>query len=110
MIRRPPRSTLFPYTTLFRSSLDTLILWSKYQFALGANGIGLPSLRITWPGERGEMLTSVGELLQARGWDAGADPVPRHVAGAAAPALLAGLLAFAVTLLWGAMKTAPERV
>src|SRR3712207_9557948 len=23
MIRRPPRSTLFPYTTLFRSSLDT---------------------------------------------------------------------------------------
>src|SRR5256885_12923638 len=25
MIRRPPRSTLFPYTTLFRSSLLTLI-------------------------------------------------------------------------------------
>src|SRR2546422_2196926 len=24
MIRRPPRSTLFPYTTLFRSSLGTL--------------------------------------------------------------------------------------
>src|SRR2546430_9551210 len=23
MIRRPPRSTLFPYTTLFRSSTDT---------------------------------------------------------------------------------------
>src|SRR5260370_42095941 len=23
MIRRPPRSTLFPYTTLFRSNLDT---------------------------------------------------------------------------------------
>src|SRR2546430_7061873 len=23
MIRRPPRSTLFPYTTLFRSKLDT---------------------------------------------------------------------------------------
>src|SRR2546426_3531745 len=23
MIRRPPRSTLFPYTTLFRSTLDT---------------------------------------------------------------------------------------
>src|SRR5260221_6425392 len=27
MIRRPPRSTLFPYTTLFRSSLRT-DLWS----------------------------------------------------------------------------------
>src|SRR2546426_4448568 len=24
MIRRPPRSTLFPYTTLFRSGLDVL--------------------------------------------------------------------------------------
>src|SRR5689334_25183636 len=31
MIRRPPRSTLFPYTTLFRSSqgmLDQFWLWS----------------------------------------------------------------------------------
>src|SRR2546427_12740442 len=26
MIRRPPRSTLFPYTTLFRSTLDQLLL------------------------------------------------------------------------------------
>src|SRR2546425_9686351 len=25
MIRRPPRSTLFPYTTLFRSQLDFLL-------------------------------------------------------------------------------------
>src|SRR5260370_11163333 len=27
MIRRPPRSTLFPYTTLFRSGLVLLIPW-----------------------------------------------------------------------------------
>src|SRR5690349_22822754 len=26
MIRRPPRSTLFPYTTLFRSDLDIVVL------------------------------------------------------------------------------------
>src|SRR2546427_9316881 len=26
MIRRPPRSTLFPYTTLFRSRLQALVL------------------------------------------------------------------------------------
>src|SRR2546426_9398546 len=26
MIRRPPRSTLFPYTTLFRSGLEQLVL------------------------------------------------------------------------------------
>src|SRR3989441_8364542 len=28
MIRRPPRSTLFPYTTLFRSSED-IDIWSR---------------------------------------------------------------------------------
>src|SRR2546430_3756615 len=27
MIRRPPRSTLFPYTTLFRSPLATSLPW-----------------------------------------------------------------------------------
>src|SRR3712207_8124180 len=27
MIRRPPRSTLFPYTTLFRSQM--IVIWSK---------------------------------------------------------------------------------
>src|SRR5256885_2517268 len=26
MIRRPPRSTLFPYTTLFRSAVDSIAL------------------------------------------------------------------------------------
>src|SRR3989449_10490401 len=30
MIRRPPRSTLFPYTTLFRS----LVIWTLVVFAL----------------------------------------------------------------------------
>src|SRR5688572_31597163 len=29
MIRRPPRSTLFPYTTLFRSLLATQVSWSE---------------------------------------------------------------------------------
>src|SRR6516162_2372648 len=33
MIRRPPRSTLFPYTTLFRSVNDSQIFWSD-----GADG------------------------------------------------------------------------
>src|SRR3712207_8918699 len=31
MIRRPPRSTLFPYTTLFRSALLRLDLSSDYE-------------------------------------------------------------------------------
>src|SRR3712207_7872257 len=34
MIRRPPRSTLFPYTTLFRSRLQRLLL---HRLHLGAD-------------------------------------------------------------------------
>src|SRR5690242_21099896 len=30
MIRRPPRSTLFPYTTLFRSCCDAWEKWGKW--------------------------------------------------------------------------------
>src|SRR5258707_9404892 len=29
MIRRPPRSTLFPYTTLFRSGVDQVVVEAK---------------------------------------------------------------------------------
>jgi len=32
MIRRPPRSTLFPYTTLFRSDVDVVLSQSKTNF------------------------------------------------------------------------------
>src|SRR5256885_8442818 len=35
MIRRPPRSTLFPYTTLFRSSSR---VWTKEAPPLGGRG------------------------------------------------------------------------
>src|SRR3989475_3236106 len=36
MIRRPPRSTLFPYTTLFRSQRERL--WQGRKKAFGAMG------------------------------------------------------------------------
>src|SRR4029079_10881442 len=35
MIRRPPRSTLFPYTTLFRSQLTALGILKQIYFAGG---------------------------------------------------------------------------
>ena len=73
-------------------SLDTLTLWAKYQFARSADGIGLSSMKITWPGERGESLTSVGELLKTPGLDAWAEPVSQEIGYAASPALLSGLL------------------
>src|SRR3712207_7951953 len=40
MIRRPPRSTLFPYTTLFRSDVDLLAL---------AAGVGHSEEEVTAP-------------------------------------------------------------
>src|SRR3989441_2514278 len=36
MIRRPPRSTLFPYTTLFRSVSRWLFLWVTFLGAIVA--------------------------------------------------------------------------
>src|SRR2546429_2531234 len=40
MIRRPPRSTLFPYTTLFRShALGWALVDSLWQDALAAAGL-----------------------------------------------------------------------
>src|ERR1051325_7627623 len=44
MIRRPPRSTLFPYTTLFRSDRfdrTQALLWLYSGFALATFGCGL---------------------------------------------------------------------
>ena len=40
MIRRPPRSTLFPYTTLFRSDI------LKMPYITTARAKGLPSIRV----------------------------------------------------------------
>src|SRR3712207_8133315 len=48
MIRRPPRSTLFPYTTLFRSEMGPSTVRGSVCGA-GANGSSSAA-----PGERGE--------------------------------------------------------
>src|SRR5256885_17251623 len=58
MIRRPPRSTLFPYTTLFRSLM--LLLREERQrvkFALGlvstVLGLGVAVLLMLWTDQAG---------------------------------------------------------
>src|SRR3712207_7335666 len=43
MIRRPPRSTLFPYTTLFRS---TTVTWVSFTVLLGLSGTGTAPARV----------------------------------------------------------------
>src|SRR2546421_8670340 len=60
MIRRPPRSTLFPYTTLFRSVQHTLDV-HIFQFAQARriSGADAPCLQqFRWTQERSEEHTS----------------------------------------------------
>src|SRR2546427_3523428 len=42
MIRRPPRSTLFPYTTLFRSR-------GPFQSVVGSTGLLIGLILLIWP-------------------------------------------------------------
>src|SRR3989441_11964591 len=61
MIRRPPRSTLFPYTTLFRSVLVEFLLREAHGEAV-----------LDQRGERGD---DGGEMPTARGIDLVQDPL-----------------------------------
>src|SRR5260221_9545199 len=46
MIRRPPRSTLFPYTTLFRSDPVSSLLCEEWDFAHGDSHTRLSSCHL----------------------------------------------------------------
>src|SRR2546430_13364865 len=48
MIRRPPRSTLFPYTTLFRSQIRARMNGSDEDEAAGADPDWLPVFLLLW--------------------------------------------------------------
>src|SRR3712207_7116665 len=60
MIRRPPRSTLFPYTTLFRSpSLNyTIIVNQDFQTVRGFQFVLRRGLQNYWGAARSEEHTS----------------------------------------------------
>ena len=80
MIRRPPRSTLFPYTTLFRSNfsledLRTAVAAAKGRAVLEASGgVNLESVRAI--AETGVDVISVGALTHsAAALDIGLDAV-----------------------------------
>src|SRR5438034_7120832 len=47
MIRRPPRSTLFPYTTLFRSGATRLRRWRWLRSCSAGKGL---HVRLCWRG------------------------------------------------------------
>src|SRR3712207_6914612 len=77
MIRRPPRSTLFPYTTLFRSRVHVQVLQvplaQRHQVAVGAE-VGLQV------GDRSAVAADAeGQLgLRARGQVTGQDRSEEH--------------------------------
>src|SRR2546427_7043638 len=66
MIRRPPRSTLFPYTTLFRS--DPLSLRREVEASLRRLDVERIDLyQMHWPAEDGTPLEDYwGTLLQLK--------------------------------------------
>src|SRR3712207_7504632 len=66
MMRRPPRSTLFPYTTLFRSAKADLWAAGWAAVRVGAAGFIVPFMFIYEPA-----------LLMLKGWG------ERHVSAAA---------------------------
>ena len=52
MIRRPPRSTLFPYTTLFRSGVDGYLarIWRIQDNGVGATQVNIDLSGVTITG------------------------------------------------------------
>src|SRR2546427_8389586 len=54
MIRRPPRSTLFPYTTLFRSN-------AEYPFTVGAS----PNYTTAFDGVNGDRWYALGKMTNS---------------------------------------------
>src|SRR5256885_13045057 len=103
MIRRPPRSTLFPYTTLFRSGLLGCALLCVLG-TLGPDGLGV-ALGGRWPllGLHGR-----GGLLRLLGLD-----ILKALGGALLALLVVDLqLAFAqrLVLLAGLLARLPEAV
>src|SRR2546430_7006364 len=59
MIRRPPRSTLFPYTTLFRSRWSAPVAARTIASRRVSSGMSETATRaVTWRGSRSEEHTS----------------------------------------------------
>src|SRR5437660_12916442 len=63
MIRRPPRSTLFPYTTLFRSSIASLAFGARRGRAATPNASGAESRSVGRSEEHTSELQSRGHLV-----------------------------------------------
>src|SRR6266478_7441649 len=66
MIRRPPRSTLFPYTTLFRSPAHG---WQRRRHVLSRRSAAAARLRLHGQAECGVFVEERGYIARARAFD-----------------------------------------
>src|SRR3712207_8892815 len=73
MIRRPPRSTLFPYTTLFRSPLHQRVEPHLQRTRAGAAAGALHGVRVQEVRAAGIRLEAPGAIVLAL--------YPQHLAG-----------------------------
>src|SRR3712207_8235371 len=58
MIRRPPRSTLFPYTTLFRSMRDALVTLVEAGWDIASENLAM----LFFPDGSREMVEGIGRV------------------------------------------------
>src|SRR2546426_11408994 len=70
MIRRPPRSTLFPYTTLFRSNQQREVIYALRLFALeGGEELKAEALRMVEQAVAVLADELIGDTKDAYQWD-----------------------------------------
>src|SRR3712207_9132872 len=82
MIRRPPRSTLFPYTTLFRSRRPGALDRRREQPLRAAPGPRAHGRAVPLdPAGEGQERRPLGALRAARGLPRDAAPLPRRRRG-----------------------------
>src|SRR2546430_7812859 len=62
MIRRPPRSTLFPYTTLFRSVITNILVKAMTQFPSPQFALALHLINPSTTTASGELHEAVAKL------------------------------------------------
>src|SRR3712207_7171962 len=65
MIRRPPRSTLFPYTTLFRSR-GSIRVRARAEIEERKNGTYITVTELPWQSSPAGILRRIVELVEAR--------------------------------------------
>src|SRR2546430_6202568 len=82
MIRRPPRSTLFPYTTLFRSREAGRARRGRLGDRPGGPGVRARCRRVYWP-RGGARLFAPPPLRRAAGPDPGRLPLGHCAPGRA---------------------------